>query len=717
MTSTQSPPSPFWRRSPALGLLVWLFLLPLALGSLGAWQMQRAAAMVEVQNASLDGLRQTLGEVRQIAAEDPEASLRFQGGGNDITVFTASEAAVRIETALASLETDLLVAQARVPLAWATIGGSLLVVAGAGLGLLAARVAGWRARRSRDQLIQSFGRLRVVLPILMATVVLGFGISLFCATSFEALSLWFWERVSGNGIKLAGAGVVLAALAAYGAVMAIISLRKVFDLFTPQPIEVQARVVGEEEAPGLWRFVRELAARQNAPIPDTIIVGLTEGFYVTEGAVHVEPEDRLIEGRTLYLPAPYLELLDTAEVSAIIGHELAHFTGDDTRYSRKFTPIYATLWRSLEALHQASRGAIVVQPATRLGFHAIGQFDVAVAHWSRLREFEADRNGSLISKPAGAASALIRSSIIEPAVSFVLERAFQAPEASDGNLVAATARLTSEEGFPDPAAHLEDRQPHPTDSHPPTSQRIEALGVSIDEAVLAHATRRPEPDATSFGRKAFANWDEICRSLSSDFLTRARGAHAEYRVSLETAAAAVGTEALVLYDNAKPMIWVMGIASGFFAIMGIGVVVAATQIGFGHDEWAQAIIGAVGATGFLGFAAIAVVSHRRSRAPLFVLTPEYLETSRFLDPIPWTDIIQYQVYANQRFALQLVLNEDAPLPARRGFWFYSKVNRRRRTVTIDAFGVKGMKVDAFSELIGRYLQAAYARRELVAATE
>ncbi|MET0257703.1 MAG: M48 family metallopeptidase, partial [Methylobacterium sp.] len=334
MTTTQSPPSPFRRRSPAFGLAVWLFVLPLALAGLGAWQMQRAAAMVEVQGASRDGLQETLDEVRQIAAEDPQASLRFQGDGTDVTVFTAAEAVARIETALASFETDLAVARARVPLAWATIGASLLVVVGAGSGLLAARVAGWRARRSRDQMIESFGRLRVVLPVLMAAVVLGFGVALFCATSFEAMSLWFWERVSGNGLKLAGAGIVLAALAAYGAVMAVVSLRRVFDLFTPQPIEVLARVVGEGEAPGLWRFTRELAARQGAPLPDTIVVGLTEGFYVTEGAVRVEPEGRLLEGRTLYLPAPALELLDTAEVSAIIGHELAHFTGDDTRYSR-----------------------------------------------------------------------------------------------------------------------------------------------------------------------------------------------------------------------------------------------------------------------------------------------------------------------------------------------------------------------------------------------
>ncbi|RYF52028.1 MAG: hypothetical protein EOO38_01570, partial [Cytophagaceae bacterium] len=203
MMSQQSSTPPIWRRSPTFGLVVWLFVLPLALVTLGAWQTQRAAVMVETQTASVDGLRQTLGEIRQIAAEEPEASLRFQGDGSDVLVLTASEAKTRIETAVASQQTDLAVARTRGPLAWATICGSLLVLFGAGLGLLAARVAGWRARRSRDQLIESFGRLRIVLPVLMAMVVLGFGIALFCATSFEAISLWFWERVSGNELKLA----------------------------------------------------------------------------------------------------------------------------------------------------------------------------------------------------------------------------------------------------------------------------------------------------------------------------------------------------------------------------------------------------------------------------------------------------------------------------------------------------------------------------------
>ncbi|MFY3754016.1 M48 family metallopeptidase, partial [Lacticaseibacillus paracasei] len=83
-------------------------------------------------------------------------------------------------------------------------------------------------------------------------------------------------------------------------------------------------------APELFRFVEGMARRQETALPDTIVVGLTRGFFVTEGHLRLLPEDILVTGRTLYLPAPYLELLDREEVAAIIGHELAHFSGKDT---------------------------------------------------------------------------------------------------------------------------------------------------------------------------------------------------------------------------------------------------------------------------------------------------------------------------------------------------------------------------------------------------
>ncbi|WP_446966786.1 M48 family metallopeptidase [Rhizobium leguminosarum] len=178
-----------------------------------------------------------------------------------------------------------------------------------------------------------------------------------------------------------------------------------FALFTPEPLVAAGRVIEETEAPELWRFVRSLAGRQHALLPDTIIVGLGQGFFVTESQLRLWPEDRLVTGRSLYLPAAYLDLLDQAEIAEIIGHELAHFSGEDTTYSQQFTPIYAGLWRALAALGRADGGRFVLYPAVNLGFHAMQRFDHAVAHWSRLREFDVDRSGSLLATPPRLSSA------------------------------------------------------------------------------------------------------------------------------------------------------------------------------------------------------------------------------------------------------------------------------------------------------------------------
>lgn len=700
---------PFWKR-PAIGLVIWLIVVPAALAVLGVWQTQRAAGTMETYTALATDLPQTLAKVREIADKEPMAMLQF-GDGDNTQSYPASMAVVEMESAIDSVGTDLQVSKVRVPLAWGTIAGSVVALLAALLGLIAAGIAGVRARRSRDQLVRSFERLRSILPFLLAAVILGFSVAIFCGTLFEALSLWFWERISGNGIKLVGAALVLAAIAVYGAFTAILGLRQVFALFTPEPMDVRAYTVSETDAPGLWRFVRELGRRQEAIVPDTIIVGLTDGFYVTEAAVRILPEDRVLNGRTLYLPAPYLELLDTGEIAAIVGHELAHFTGDDTRYSTRFAPIYAGLWRALSALQVAKGGEFVVQPALRLGFHAIGRLDIAVAHWSRLREFEADKKGSLVSGPKGAASALIRSSIAASAVSFGLERAFNDPENADPNVVAGIANLVAEKGLSDPAEHLEDRQPHPTDSHPPTSQRIAALGVSLDDALLSHATRPLDPTHASFGQKGFREWNDVCVKLGRDFLSQASEFQAHYRSDLEAAAAAIEEDEVVIYDNVKPMVWVMAIAGAIFAAVGIATLILAGDMGLGS---ARTIIAGFALVIAIGFGLYAYTLSRRLDAPLMTLTRDTLLSPRLDAPIAWTDVATYGVYASQRFALVLTLNKDAALPKTRRWSIYTKTRRRQHDVTLGAMGVRGMKADAFSDLIGRYLQAAYARRELAA---
>lgn len=51
-----------------------------------------------------------------------------------------------------------------------------------------------------------------------------------------------------------------------------------------------------------------------------------------------------------------MALLDDAEAAAVIGHELGHFTGEDTQYSLRFVPLYAGMQNSLEQMANSSQG-------------------------------------------------------------------------------------------------------------------------------------------------------------------------------------------------------------------------------------------------------------------------------------------------------------------------------------------------------------------------
>jgi len=543
----------------------------------------------------------------------------------------------------------------------------------------------------------------------------GLSLAVLSATLFEAGGLWFTQRFSTGEAKLLLGALVVAALAVWAAVGAVRGLRGVFALFTPEPIEVQGRALDETQAPGLWRLVRELAGRQDALVPDTMVVGLTGGFFVTEGSVRVGTDERILTGRTLHLPAPYLGVLDGRELSAVIGHELAHFAGEDTAYSRRFTPIYAGLHRALNALGGAGAGDVLTRPAMYVGHRSLGTFDAAVARWSRAREFEADRRGALVAGAHPSASALLRVGALGSVAGGTLGSAFAEPDAASDDLVAAVLDAIPSGGFPDPGGHLDERQEHPTDTHPPDRQRIAALDVPLDAELFARAARPLAAQDRAWPAGLVTDWTGLCRDLSADFLTRARAYRASERAYLEETAAAVPSGETPIYENGAPMVWTLGVLAVLFAGAGVALVLYPRALGIAHDALAQQILAAVVAAGVLGAGLYAALVHRRGRAPLLVLTRETLASPLLDGTIPWRDVADVRVTHGRRLTLMLVLAPDAALPRPRGLVSRASVSRRRRQVTLHSLGARGLTPAAYAALIGRYIAASHAREHLAAA--
>ena len=700
------------RLPPVVWLVAWVVGVPALLGGLGAWEVERGLASAESYTRRQVELPVSVVQLRLLAATDPYASVRFEGGRS---AYGAALAADKAQEALAVVTRDLPLARVRAWVPYATLGGALLALLAGLVALAGGGAAGLWARRSRDALLASFGLVRRVLPVLLGLQIVGLSLAVLAAALFEATGLWFTQRFSAGEAKLLLGALVIAALAAWAAVAAVRGLRGVFALFTPEPIDVRGRVLDEADAPGLWRLVRELAGRGDALVPDAVVVGLTGGFFVTESAVRLSPDARTLTGRTLYLPAPYLGVLDGREVSAVIGHELAHFAGEDTAYSRRFTPIYAGLHRALTALGNVGPGDLLTRPAAYVGHRSLGTFDAAVARWSRAREFEADRRGAQVSGAPPAASALLRVGVLGPVVGETLASAYGEPDAAPDDLVAGVLDAIPAAGFPDPGAHPDDRRAHPTDTHPPDRQRIAALGVPLDAELFARAARPLTVGDRAWPAALVADWTGLCRWLSADFLTGAREHRAAERVYLEETAAAVPADETVVHENGAPMVWTMGVLALLFAGAGAALLLYPRALGVAHDALAQQILAAVAAAGIAGAGIYAALVHRRGRTPLLVLTPDVLRSPLLDGAVAWQDVADFQITHGKRLTLTLALTPDATLPRTKRLFSQVGVSRRRRHVSVQSLGARGLKPDAFAALVGRYLAASRARVHLSAA--
>ncbi|MGY0505242.1 M48 family metallopeptidase [Luteimonas sp. e5] len=387
-------------------------------------------------------------------------------------------------------------------LAWLPPLTLLLGVAAIGVFLLALwglRRATRQALHSRARLLQAFDAGRCWLPVflLVQTSLVFFG--LIGLSSFEALRLVDAGDLGRGPLRAIGV-LALCALALLWMWLLIVRdmLRLSLRRTQPEPIRIMGQALTRDAAPALWRYVERLAGQLATRPPDAVLVGLNEGFFVTEHPVALVSGKPVPPGRVLYLPLPYVAFMARDEVSAVIGHELAHFHGEDTEYSLRFAPVYRAAVDSILAItneHDDNDGGwreLLSRPATRFGKWFLSEFDHAVQHWSRQRELAADAFGTRVAGRQAVASALLRISALHAVVEAALQHNREAPPGRHEGVLTLVRRWVAEHGPDDPATHLGERQAHPLDTHPPLAQRLQALGVAIDAHLLQRALDRNE---------------------------------------------------------------------------------------------------------------------------------------------------------------------------------------------------------------------------------
>jgi len=264
--------------------------------------------------------------------------------------------------------------------------------------LLLISLGGRLARNSRSLLVVLF------TPGLYLTAVTLIGLILVHAAVAMA-AIYYGESALVGRIHV---GVIAAiGLGALAGVLAI--ARGTFSLVRKAQTLVIGKALTREQAPHLWKQVEGSAHRLGALQPDNLVVGLDPNFFVTEADVTCLSGK--LNGRTLYCSLPLCRILSKEELTSIIGHELGHFKGQDTKFSERFYPIYRGTASSLAALQATAgegSGAIPLLPALAVFSYFLECFSVAESRLSRERELAADQAGSSITSSRTIAAALVK---------------------------------------------------------------------------------------------------------------------------------------------------------------------------------------------------------------------------------------------------------------------------------------------------------------------
>jgi len=297
------------------------------------------------------------------------------------------------------------------------------------------------------------------------------------ATLAVALSYWitaFWFEM--YVIKLIVV-VALGALLASCAVIAAI-FRRINDDFV-----IEGTLLERTPDSPLWADLERICHRVGTAAPDRIIAGIDNNFFVTEHAVTVAGKE--YEGRSLYVSLSLLKVLQGSQADAVMAHEMAHFSGNDTLFSKRISPLLNRYQIYLEVLRA---GGLSV-PVFYFMLCFRGVFEWSLGRLRREREFRADRIAAESTSPADIGEALVKIAAYSEYRGKVEQELFDQEQVLE--VVNIPQRIAH--GFPGFATALvgEDKlgqikTAHPFDSHPPLDQRLAAVGIQLTrESTLA----------------------------------------------------------------------------------------------------------------------------------------------------------------------------------------------------------------------------------------
>jgi Zn-dependent protease with chaperone function len=282
--------------------------------------------------------------------------------------------------------------------------------------------------------------------------------------------------------------VVIMALVAVGGLLGVIySIKGGWNTIQEAVVHCHAVKITKDQAPKLFNMIKDLSSKMKTAMPNNILLELGSNFFVTESKVQAFEGE--FKSRILCLSAPMLHILSPLELKAIIAHELAHFTGEDIVYSRRFYPIYRGTSSALFGMASVSTSGsdnnfwmslslIIPMLVLRIYLELFARIESGIG---RKREFRADKFGALLVTSKVTASALVKAHVYgtlwnQISEKWIIDALNEGKAFRNISELFASTYLSEKSLLREVAQNLSMHLSHPIDSHPSLKERLLAIG-------------------------------------------------------------------------------------------------------------------------------------------------------------------------------------------------------------------------------------------------
>ena len=246
----------------------------------------------------------------------------------------------------------------------------------------------------------------------------------------------------------------------------------------PDDKAMDGETLTEDQAPLLWRRIRHMAKRLRTAPPDNLVAGIDTSFFVTEAPLTVGKQQ--LKGRSLVVSIPLLRLLSVPQADAVLGHELAHFRGDDARARAQLGPKLQQYDHYMQGMH--GFGFTVVVYYVMQLYRMV--FQIALSRDGRAREFKADRAAAKLVSAQAVVQSLVKIAAYDHYRGGTGRSLFERDQAMRGPLGISETVAKGLRPYAASIDFVDDMRnahiPHPFDSHPPLAERMRQLGHSVD---------------------------------------------------------------------------------------------------------------------------------------------------------------------------------------------------------------------------------------------